>query len=181
MVFSVFPVSEGFDASPTGLVPLYNHVVLYCEQNGAYYTALGRTMRTSWADSRERSILIICSAPIVIVPMLAVIAGNATMRKPVITVFLVLISAVSGLLGVIAGFLGLFGSLFAFDAPGSDKNLLNWLVVACVLSPFPICIVSIVGSWIAYARNRYGLAVLIALTPLIILLAVAAIAFVVFH
>ncbi|MGL1930425.1 MAG: hypothetical protein OCC45_01550 [Desulfotalea sp.] len=55
----------------------------------------------------------------------------------------------------------------AFDATGSEKQITTWIVFLCLFTFSPICILSIIASWILYACNEYRFAKIIALSPLI--------------
>ncbi len=75
-------------------------------------------------------------------------------------------SAVFGLLGL-ALFIPLLMSEMAFDAPGSEKQIITWVVFLCLFTFSPICILSIVCSWILYGLKQYRFARTIALSPLV--------------
>lgn len=75
-------------------------------------------------------------------------------------------SILFGVLGI-ALFAPLLMSVMAFDAPGSEKSITTWVVFLCLFSFSPICILSIVFSWIFYGFKKYRFAKIIAFSPLI--------------
>lgn len=74
-------------------------------------------------------------------------------------------SAVFGLLGLVL-FIPLLMSVMAFDAPGSEEQITTWVVFLCLFTFSPICILSIILSWILYGLKQYRFAKIIALSPL---------------
>ncbi len=79
---------------------------------------------------------------------------------------LLISSVVFGLLGI-ALFIPLLMSVMAFDAPGSEQQVATWIVFLCLFTFSPICILSIVCSWILYGFEKYRFAKIISLSPLV--------------
>lgn len=75
-------------------------------------------------------------------------------------------SVVFGLLGT-ALFIPLLMSVMAFDAPGSEKQLTTWIVFLCLFTFSPICLLSIICSWILFSFKKYKIAIIISLSPLL--------------
>lgn len=72
---------------------------------------------------------------------------------------------------VIFGILGattclpLLMSVMAFDAPGSENNILTWIIFLCLFSFAPICFLSIIFSWFIFYAQNYKIAKLVAFAP----------------
>ncbi len=70
-------------------------------------------------------------------------------------------------LGGLVGLLPALTSFFLFDAPGSDKNPAT-ILLFCSAVTFPLlCLVSVVLSWILYARERFTASCWIAFLPVV--------------
>ena len=71
--------------------------------------------------------------------------------------FLIITTIVFGVAGLL-GLLPALTSFFLFDAPGSEKNPAT-VVLFCAALTFPIvCLISIILSWILYARKHFAVA-----------------------
>ena len=88
-----------------------------------------------------------------------------TAAKPPSRTFLIVTTIIFAMVGLLA-VPGSFVSLFAFDAPGSEKNPFLVGAVLCVWSLPVICPLSIVGAWVLHARKKYKPARYVALSPL---------------
>ena len=63
-----------------------------------------------------------------------------------------------------------FTSLFAFDAPGSDKNPANWLLMAPIWI-YPVILLGCAGgSWLLYRRKKLSWAIALVSVPLAIVI-----------
>jgi hypothetical protein len=83
------------------------------------------------------------------------------MSKTMTTAYLALTTAAYAMLGLMGPFL----ACFAFDAPGPEHDPRVVLIGICLAMLFPICGASIIGSWIAYARNRQKAALWATVVP----------------
>ncbi len=88
-----------------------------------------------------------------------------TAAKPPSRTFLIVTTIIFAMVGLLA-VPGSFVSLFAFDAPGSEKNPFLVGAVLCVWSLPVICPLSIVGAWVLHARQKCKAARYVALLPL---------------
>lgn len=87
--------------------------------------------------------------------------------RQVATVILAVISVVFGVLGIV-GVMGMVFALLPFAAPnGGYRTPLDWLVFVTIMAFSPTCMASILGSWAAHGKNRYGLAIAVSLLPLV--------------
>jgi O-antigen/teichoic acid export membrane protein len=86
---------------------------------------------------------------------------------------LIITTVVFGLAGVL-GLLPALTSVFLFDAPGSEKNPATIVLFFSALTLPIACLISIVLSWVFYARERFRSACYISFLPVVNLLCGAA-------
>ena len=76
----------------------------------------------------------------------------------------------TSIVALTAGFFGFIPSMMSvmvFDAPGSQESIMTWIIFLCMFSFTPMCLISILLSWMIYAGQSYNSARLVALLPLI--------------
>ena len=87
-----------------------------------------------------------------------------TVSQPPSKTFLIVTTIVFGVVGLLA-VPGSFVSLFAFDAPGSDKNPFLWGAVFCMWALPVLCPLSIIAAWVLHVRRKTKAARWVALLP----------------
>lgn len=87
--------------------------------------------------------------------------------------WLIITTVVFGAAGLV-GLLGVFLSVFLFDAPGSDKVPAVWVLFCSMFSFSFVCGFAICASWIAFAFKRYVIARCASLLPIVNIVAGAA-------
>jgi hypothetical protein len=80
--------------------------------------------------------------------------------------YLIISTIVVGLIGA-PGVLLALTSFFLFDAPGSEKNPATILLFFSALTLPLVCLLSIVLSWILYARQKFTVACFVAFVPIV--------------
>jgi hypothetical protein len=88
------------------------------------------------------------------------------MKDKLVYLALVLTSALSALgLAMTPGILAACAMMF--DAPGSERNSALHVVFWSAITFPPVCLVTIIASWLVYRRNHSAVAVCAALLPLV--------------
>lgn len=80
--------------------------------------------------------------------------------------FLIVCTIIFGTIGVVA-FFPLLLSGMVFDAPGSDLNLINWVLFISLFIFSPLCLLFIFVSWGLYSCGFYDKAKKIFFLPVI--------------